>query len=181
VLLHVPNFAGVASPVEMGMQKHAPPRENILAPRRSFVRGFFMKREILQGALLAAALIVAGTGASFAWGDHTLPRIIDTQTMLIRHTATKVQQQVAEQNARAYMARLAPEKKEQLKKKKVQYLAVPTVRSKETSPEAKEVLMIWDVPREALVSKNAYELSTTPKIGNLATYDNLVAEYIGKP
>jgi len=101
--------------------------------------------------------------------------------MLIRHTATKYQQQIAEQNARKYMAQLSAEKKQQLTKKKVKYLAVPTVRSKETSPEAKEVLMIWDVPRETLVNKTAYELSTTPKTGALATYDNLVAEYTGKP
>ncbi len=101
--------------------------------------------------------------------------------MFIRHTATKLQRQVAEQNAKAYLARLAPEKKLALKKKKVQYLAVPTVRSKETSAEAKEVLMIWDVPRETLVGKNVYELITTPEIGKLASYDNLVAEYVGQP
>ena len=120
-------------------------------------------------------------GVTFAWGEHTTARMIETQSMLIRHTATKLQQQIAEQNARAYIARLAPEKQLQLKKKKVKYLAVPTVRSEETSPKAKEVLMIWDVPRETLASKNAYELSTTPKVGTLASYDDLVAEYIAKP
>ena len=101
--------------------------------------------------------------------------------MFIRHTATKLQRQIAEQNARAYLAKLTPEKKLQLKKKKVQYIAVPTVRSKETSPQAKEVLMIWDVPRETLVGKNVYELGTAPEIGKLATYDNMVAEYVGQP
>jgi deoxyribodipyrimidine photolyase len=136
----------------------------------------------VKSALFAACIIGAcSTGASFAVGEHALGRSIDTQAMFIRHTATKLQRQVAEQNAKAYVARLAPEKKLALKKKKIQYLAVPTVRSKETSPQAKEVLMIWDVPRETLVGKNVYELSTTPEVGKLASYDNLVAEYVGQP
>src|SRR5260370_38880261 len=105
-----------------------------------------MKREILKLAVVIA-FVIGGCLTSFAVGERALGRSIDTQAMFIRHTATKLQRQVAEQNARAYVARLAPEKKLALKKKKIQYLAVPTVRSKETSPEAKEVLMIWDIPR----------------------------------
>jgi hypothetical protein len=136
----------------------------------------------VKSAVFVTCIIGAcSAAASFAFGEHTLGRVIDTQAMFIRHTATKLQRQTAEQNAKAYVARLAPEKKLALKKKKVQYLAVPTVRSKETSPEAKEVLMIWDIPRETLVGKNVYELTTTPGVGKLATYDNLVAEYVGKP
>jgi deoxyribodipyrimidine photolyase len=136
----------------------------------------------VKSALFVVCIIgVCLAAASFAFGEHTLGRVIDTQAMFIRHTATKLQRETAEQNAKAYVAQLAPEKKLALKKKKVQYLAVPTVRSKETSPEAKEVLMIWDVPREKLVGKNVYELTTTPGVGKLATYDNLVAEYVGKP
>jgi deoxyribodipyrimidine photolyase len=132
---------------------------------------------------LFVTCIIGGcsAAASFAFGEHTLGRVIDSQAMFIRHTATQLQRQTAEQNAKAYVARLAPEKKLALKKKRVQYLAVPTVRSKETSPEAKDVLMIWDIPREKLVGKNVYELTTTPAVGKLASYDNLVAEYVGKP
>jgi hypothetical protein len=125
-------------------------------------------------------LDVVKDGISFGFGEHALSRSIETQTMLIRHTATKLQRQVAEQNARTYVATLSPEKKQQLKRKKVRYLAVPTVPSKETSPKAKEVLMIWDVPRETLASKTVYELGTTPEVGKLASYDNMVAEYVGQ-
>jgi hypothetical protein len=124
---------------------------------------------------------VAKGRISFGFGEHALSRSIETQAMLIRHTATKLQRQVAEQNARTYIAKLSPEKKQELKKKKVRYLAVPTVRSKETSPEAKEVLMIWDVPRETLASKNVYELGAAPETGKLASYDDMVAEYVGQP
>ena len=65
--------------------------------------------------------------------------------------------------------------------KNIHYLAVPTVRSKQTSPKAKEVIMIWDIPRESLVGQNVYELDGAPPVGKLATYDNLAAEYVGKP
>jgi hypothetical protein len=135
--------------------------------RTNFAADFFKRLDGVKG------------GISFGFGEHALSRSIETQTMLIRHTATKVQRQVAEQNARTYIAKLSPEKKQQLKKKKIKYLAVPTVRSKETSPQAKEVLMIWDVPRETLASKSVYELGTAPETGKLATYDDMVAEYVG--
>jgi len=116
----------------------------------------------------------------FAWGDHAISRIIETQTMFIRHTATELQRRIATQNAKTYYARLEPRKKDELKKKKIRYLAVPTVRSKEISPKAKEVLMVWDIPRESLVGQYAYEVNTVPTVGEVASYDNMRAEYIGK-
>jgi hypothetical protein len=137
--------------------------------RNNFAADFFEHLDVVKGQV------------SFGWGEQAIRRSVETQAMLIRHTATKLQRQVAEQNARTYVAKLSPEKKQQLKKKKVRYLAVPTVRSKETAPEAKEVLMIWDVPRETLASKTVYELGTTPETGKLASYDDMVAEYVGQP
>jgi hypothetical protein len=116
----------------------------------------------------------------FAWGDHAISRSIQTQTMLIRHTATELQRRIATQNAKTYYARLEPRKKDELKKKNIRYLAVPTVRSKQTSPKAKEVLMVWDIPRESLVGEYVYELETPPTIGEVASYDKMRAEYIGK-
>src|SRR5438876_9078220 len=99
--------------------------------RTNFAADFFEHVDVVKGQV------------RFGFGEHAISRSIQTQTMLIRHTATKLQRQVAEQNARTYIAKLSPEKKQQLKKKKIRYLAVPTVPSKETSPEAKEILMIW--------------------------------------
>jgi hypothetical protein len=118
--------------------------------------------------------------ATFAWGELTTSRIIETQTMFIRRTATELQRRTAEKNAKTYLAQLGSEKKSALKKKNIHYLAVPTVRSKDTSPKAKEVIMIWDIPRESLAVQNVYELDSAPPVGKLATYDNLVAEYVGK-
>jgi hypothetical protein len=116
----------------------------------------------------------------FGWADHATSRIIETQTMFIRHTATELQRRIAAQNAKTYYAHLGPRKKNELKKKNIRYLAVPTVRSKETSPKAKEVIMVWDMPRESLVGQNVYELNTVPTVGEVASYDKVRAEYIGK-
>ena len=116
----------------------------------------------------------------FAFADHTIFRNVTTQTMFIRHTATELQRRIAAQNAKTYYARLGAGKKDELKKKKIRYLAVPTVRSKQTSSRAKEVLMIWDIPRESLVGEYVYELDTVPTVGEVASYDKMQAEYIGK-
>jgi hypothetical protein len=131
--------------------------------RTNFAADFFERLDVVKGPV------------TFGFGEHAIIRSIDTQTRLIRYTATKLQQQVALQNARTYLAKLSPEKKQQLIKKKIQ-LAVPTVRREKTPRGAKPVMII-DVPRETLVSTTVYELSTTPKPGKLATYDNIVAEY----
>jgi hypothetical protein len=66
-----------------------------------------------------------------------------------------------------------------LRSRRLRYLAVPTVRSKQTSPKAVEILMIWDIPRESLAGQNVYELEKKPQIGTLASYDDLKAEYVG--
>jgi len=136
--------------------------------RTSFAADFLEHLDVVKGPV------------TFGFGEHAIIRSIDTQTRLIRYTATKLQQQVAEQNARTYLAKLSPEKKQQLKKKKIRYLAVPTVPREEKASKAHENLMIWDVPRETLANKTVYELSTTLKNGTLAKYDNMEAEYIGQ-
>jgi hypothetical protein len=111
---------------------------------------------------------------SFGFGEHAIPSF-----GLIRRTASKLQRQVAEQNAKTYITKLSPEKKQELKQKKVRYLAVSTVRSPETSQKAKEVVRIWDIPRETFANTNVYELDTTPAKGKLASYEGMVAENIG--
>jgi hypothetical protein len=40
--------------------------------------------------------------------------------------------------------------------------------------------MVWDIPRESLVGQNVYELNTAPTVGEVASYDKVRAEYIGK-
>ncbi len=128
-------------------------------------------------AALAACALLAGSVETFAQGG--LARIIQTQTTIIRHKATKEQMKVAEQRATTYYTRLAPEKKAVLKTKKVRYIAVDTVRSKETSPKAKKTVMIWDTQAAALASNDVYDLETPPPVGQTAKFETYAAEYVG--
>jgi hypothetical protein len=133
--------------------------------RNNFAADFLEHLDVMKGPV------------TFGFGEHALSRSIDTQAILIRYTATKLQRQVAEQNARTYIARLSPEKRQQLKKRKGKVI-VDTVPSEKTPQGAKPV-MIWDPQKETLVSPTVYELSTTPKPGKLASFDNMLAEYGG--
>jgi hypothetical protein len=165
-----------------------------------------MKREIL--AVFVACIIVAGSatgsvvvthgertnsaanfferagavkaGVSFGWGEQTMSRVIETQTMFIRHTATELQRRTAEKNAKIYYARLTPKKKAHLKAKKIRYILVPTVKSAETSPKAKEVRMTWDTQSESLADKYVYEFEKPPAGGTVAVVGGHTAEYVGQ-
>lgn len=167
-----------------------------------------MKREILKFAVFVASIIVAGSaagstqvtegertnfaanfferldavkaGISFDWGEHTASRIIETQTMFIRHTATELQLRTAEKNAKIYYAHLTPGKKADLKAKKIRYVLIPTVKSAETSPKAKEVRMTWDTQSESLVDKYVYEFENPPAVGTVAMVGGHKAEYTGE-
>ena len=164
-----------------------------------------MKREIL--AMFVASIVVAASAArsaqvtqgertnsaanffehaaavkaevSFGFGERALSRTIETQTMFIRHTATELQRRTAEKNAKIYYAQLAPKKKAALKAKKIRYLLVPTVRSEETSPKAKEVRMTWDTQSESLVDKYVYEFQNPPAVGTVAKVGGYTAQYTG--
>ncbi len=128
-------------------------------------------------AVLAAVVLLAGATDTLGWNN--LSRVIGTQTMLIRQKATKEQIKVAQTRAVVYFAKLPAEKKTVLKKKKVRYIAVDTVRSKTTSPKAKKTVMIWDTQTAALVSNDVYDLEAPPTVGQTAKFDTYAAEYVG--
>ena len=128
-------------------------------------------------AALACGALLVGTVETF--GFSNLARIVGTQTMLIRHKATEEQKRVAQQRAQVYYTRLAPEKKVVLKKKKVRYIAVDTVRSKEAPPKAKKTVMVWDTQSGALASNDVYDIEAPPVVGQTAKFDTYSAEYVG--
>src|ERR1700676_3555803 len=99
-----------------------------------------MKSGIFQVAAFTSC-IALGSSLAFAWGEHTFIRTIQTQTMLIRHKATEEQRRAAERNAKAFFTQLTPEKKSELKKKKIHAVLIRTTRSRETSPTAKNARM----------------------------------------
>ena len=106
-------------------------------------------------------------------------RLVQTQTELIHHIATPRQRAVAQTRAVAYFKKLKPEKKAELKKKKIRYIAVDTEKNAETTPKAKKVIMIWDTVSESLVGKNCYDLPAPPPVGTTAKFETYAAEYVG--
>src|ERR1700676_3043907 len=97
-----------------------------------------MKSGIFQVAAFTSC-IALGSSLAFAWGEHTFIRTVQTQTILIRHKATEEQRRAAERNAKAFFSQITPAKKSELKKKHIHAVLIRTVRSKETSPSAKDV------------------------------------------
>src|ERR1700746_214830 len=110
----------------------------------------FMNSGLVKLIAFASCVAVA-TSSVLAWGEHTTIRIIQTQTMLIRHKATELQRRVAENNAKIFFNQLTPEKKKEFRKKKIKTVLIRTVRSEETSPEAKDVRMRYSIEGESLI------------------------------
>ena len=117
---------------------------------------------------------------NFSWGEQATRRIVETQTMLIRHTATEYQRRIAERNAKAFFAQLTPEKKTELRKKHVRAVLIRTVRSSQTSPQAKDVRMRYSLEGESLIDDYAYEFSSPLQAGTIATAQGLEPEYVGQ-
>lgn len=124
-------------------------------------------------------LVPASVAVSFTFGELTSGRVIQTQTFLGRHTATEYQRRVAEQNAKVFFKQLAPEKKVELKKKRVRTVLIRTVRSRQTSPKAKEVVMRFSVEGETLIDADAYEFETPLQVGSVGKFTGGDSEYVG--
>ena len=138
-----------------------------------------MKSGIFKTAGLAFCIGLS-TLIAFAWGEQTFIRTIQTQTMLIRHKATEEQRRAAEINAKAFFSQLTPAKKSELKKKKIKTVLIRTVRSKETSPAAKDVRMRYSLEGESLVDDYTYEFETPLQSGTVAKTNGLPdPEYVG--
>jgi hypothetical protein len=102
-----------------------------------------------------------------------------TVYIIAKRKASERQRKIAEERARAFQARLSAEKKTAMKKKKVRYIAVDTVKDERTSPKAKKNVMIWDVEREQIVGNNVYDVESTPSVGQTAKFETYAAEYVG--
>jgi hypothetical protein len=133
----------------------------------------------MRGAIIKFAAgivcVALGTCFAFAWGEHTNLRVIQTQTMLIRHKATEYQRRVAE----IFFRQLTPEKKEELKSKKVRAVLIRTTRSRETSPAARDVRMRYSVEGESLIDDYAYEFETPLQAGTITKVTGIDSEYVG--
>jgi len=138
-----------------------------------------MKSGVFKFSAFAACLALSASVA-LGFGELTTIRTIETQTMFIRHTATEYQRRVAERNAKAFFSHLAPAKKLELKKKNIHAVLIPTVRSRETSPAAKEVRMRYSLEGESLIDNYTYEFEMPLQAGTIAKAAGLEPEYVGQ-
>jgi hypothetical protein len=154
--------------------------EAVLAINRRvrYKLAFVVKSRAVRLTALAACIALPAS-LTFAFGDNAITRIIETQTTFIRHTATEYQRRVAERNAKAFFKQLTPAKKAELKKKKIKAVLIPTVRSRETSPEAKDVRMRYNLEGESLIDNYTYEFETPLQNGTIAKVKGLDPEYVG--
>jgi hypothetical protein len=132
---------------------------------------------VLAGGIARAA--GASTAESIAIGAATGAVVAFTAYIIAKHQATERQRRIAEERARVYYARLAPEKKAALKKKKVRYIAVDTEKNDQTSPKAQKSVMIWDTQSEAVAGGYVYDVQSAPEVGSTAKFDTYSAEYVG--
>jgi len=136
-----------------------------------------MRSGISKLAAVLACIFLYGPIA-LAQSQNAILQNIQAQTFLARHRATEDQIRTAQQNAKTFFKQLAPAKKQELVKKKVKTVLIRTVRSKETSPEAKEVRMRVDLQSETLIDDSAYEFTTPLPAGTIAKV-KLESDYVG--
>src|ERR1700736_4323219 len=87
-----------------------------------------MKDRIFKIAAFASC-IALGTSMALAFGEHTALRVIQTQTILIRHKATEEQRRAAERNAKAFFSQIAPNAKLELQKNNIHAVLRKTTRT----------------------------------------------------
>jgi uncharacterized membrane protein YhiD involved in acid resistance len=100
-------------------------------------------------------------------------------TVLAKRQASERQRKLAEERARKFQAKLTPEKKAVMKKKKVRYIAIDTEKDQRTVPKAQKTVMIWDVETQQIVGNNVYDVEATPSVGQTAMFETYAAQYVG--
>jgi hypothetical protein len=104
-----------------------------------------------------AICIALRASVALAWGEHTLiPNLVRRSDFIQRTAATAYQRRIAERNAKTFFSHLPPAKKEELIKKKIKSVLISTVRSPQTSPQAKDVRMRFSLEGD-LENNDAWE------------------------
>lgn len=135
------------------------------------------------GTVAGAATGIA-LGASGVPGYITAPVAIGagaltavTVYVIAKHQADERQRRIAEARARTYYAKLDAEKKEEMKQKKVRYIAVDTEKKDEY--EGEKAVMVFDTQSQELVGNNVYDVKEAPKVGQTSKFDTYTAQYVG--
>jgi len=135
----------------------------------------------ISGAAAGAIARSAGmtTGESIATGIAVGAVVAATTYVIAKHRATEKQRKIAEERARRYYGKIAPEKKVAMKKQRKRYIAVDTVKDERTSPKAEKSVMIFDTQTEQIVGNNVYDVQEAPTKGETAKFETYSAEYVG--
>lgn len=129
------------------------------------------------GALAGGIAKAAGASNSqaVAIGLATGAVVGATAYVIAKHKATERQRRIAEERARLAYQHAPPPRQAQYRKSR--YIAVDTVREKESSG-AKSV-MIYDTQTDQVVGNDVYDVKQSPKEGTISKYDTYSAEYVG--
>ncbi len=95
--------------------------------------------------------------------------------IVAKHQADERQRRIAEARAQAAYER----RQASLRRKRVRYIAVDTVKNDQTSPQAKKSVMIWDTQSQEVVGDQVYDVKSPPPVGSTAKFDTYSAEYVG--
>jgi hypothetical protein len=116
--------------------------------------------------------------------------------VISKHQADREQRRIAEERARAYVARMEAEQKaaEAAAQSRAartasaprrtapqpvpQYIAVETTPSPEA--QGKSSVMVYDTQRRSLVGNDVYDLKKAPKQGSVAQLDTRQAVFVGE-
>ncbi len=96
-----------------------------------------------------------------------LPAVIK---ILATYEATPEQKAVAVERAKTAQAAMKG-------KKKPRYIAVDT--HPDDRAQGSNSVMLWDTQTEEIVGSNVYDVEAPPKIGEVAMWDTLSAQYVG--
>jgi hypothetical protein len=113
--------------------------------------------------------------------EHVVTAVIIAATIyaIARYEADQRQREVAIMRGRQSYARMSPQRRANMKAKKVRYIAVDTERGKKSSPKAKKTVMIYDTQTQTVANNVAYDVEKTPAVGSTAKIDSYSAEYVG--
>jgi gas vesicle protein len=99
--------------------------------------------------------------------------------VIAKRQATERQRRIAEMRARRTYAAMSTKRKQEMKEKKVRYIAVDTEKDERTSPKAQKSVMIWDTESQQVVGNNVYDVKEAPEVGSTAKFETYSAEYVG--
>jgi hypothetical protein len=142
-------------------------------------QGIYAENGAAAGSALARGAMGGGGADMRVASAQTHSLSMATVTVIAKRQASERQRKIAEERAKKFQAKLTPEKKTVMKKKKVRYIAIDTEKDERTLPKAKKTVMIWDVESEQIVGNNVYDVESTPSVGQTALFETYAAEYVG--